>query len=293
MRPCRSPNGCWSRFPSDVNFAAELAKLNAPPDAKDAADPSTESKKQIDEAVRNSVKQEVNRNYAEAIQAILGEYSAHPQDYLLNLRMGWLYYLSGSYDNSAQHYYTALQITPQSTEAGVGYLLPLLAQARYPDAESFVHEIVKGDPKNYYGNLRLAVALRLQGKYADAEQVVAPMPRGLSRRHLLPRRNGDAQSGPEQESCGPTIILQCAIARSGKCYRQTADPPTVTGLCAPLGAISLLPTHFWACHPSVPKSDVVRTFHLLGQFHRLGPAGLGLVSSCDLQWRGECDARPT
>jgi urea transporter/tetratricopeptide (TPR) repeat protein len=162
-------------YPSDVSFAAELAQLNAPPDAKDAANQSAESKKQIDEAVRNSVQQEGNRNYAEAIQAILGQYAAHPQDYRLNLRMGWLYYLSGSYDNSAQHYYAALQLVPQSFEAGVGYLLPLLAQARYPDAESFARDIVKSDAKNYYANLRLAVALRLQGKYADAEQVVKPM----------------------------------------------------------------------------------------------------------------------
>ncbi len=169
-------------YPADIYFTAELAKLQGPAGAKDdagqAADPkqeSAESKKEIDEALRISVQHEGSRKYAEAIQALLGPATAHPQDYLLNLRLGWLYYLNGAYDNSAERYYAALQVAPRSTEAGVAYLLPLLFQGRYRDAESFARDIIRSDPKNYYANLRLAVALRWQGKYAEAEQVVKPM----------------------------------------------------------------------------------------------------------------------
>ena len=57
----------------------------------------------------------------------------------------------------------------------MGYLLPLLAQARYQDAESLARQILAGDPGNYYANLRLAVVLRWQRKYAEAEEIVARM----------------------------------------------------------------------------------------------------------------------
>jgi tetratricopeptide (TPR) repeat protein len=117
----------------------------------------------------------MEHKYLEAIQAIQDQHGDQPQDYALNVRLGWLHYLAGNYGNSADYYYAAIQISPRSSEAGVGYLLPLLSQGRYKDAESFARQIIKGDPGNYYANLRLAVALRFQGKYDEAEKVIRQM----------------------------------------------------------------------------------------------------------------------
>jgi cytochrome c-type biogenesis protein CcmH/NrfG len=50
-----------------------------------------------------------------------------------------------------------------------------LAQARYADAEAFARQILQGHPDNYYANWRLAVALRWQAKYGEAEKVLRRM----------------------------------------------------------------------------------------------------------------------
>ena len=75
----------------------------------------------------------------------------------------------------SRYYYKAVQIAAKSSEAGLGYLLPLLAQARYQDVESLARQILAGDADNYYANLRLAIALRYQGKYSEAEKVAQHM----------------------------------------------------------------------------------------------------------------------
>ena len=41
--------------------------------------------------------------------------------------------------------------------------------------ESQAKVLLRQDPGNYYGNLRVAVALRLAKKYADADAIVQPM----------------------------------------------------------------------------------------------------------------------
>jgi cytochrome c-type biogenesis protein CcmH/NrfG len=162
-------------YPADVNFTAEMDLLGAAGAGKNAQNPPAEDNPQIKEAVRKSYQLEDNQELDEAIKVISDQVAGNPKDYALNLRLGWLYYLSGNYRSSSQYYYKALQISPRSIEAGVSYLLPLLAQARYKDAETFARQILEGDPGNYYGNLRLAVALRLQDKHAEAEKVIQPM----------------------------------------------------------------------------------------------------------------------
>jgi tetratricopeptide (TPR) repeat protein len=161
-------------YPADPHFAREMAILSA---AQTVAAPSlsSEGKSKMDEALCKCQQLEKEHKYTEAIQTLQDQHAAHPKDYALNLRLGWLHYLAGDYRNSADYYYAAIQVAPRSSEAGNGYLLPLLAQARYQDAESFARQIIKGDPGNYYANLRLAVALRLQGKYDEAEKVIRPM----------------------------------------------------------------------------------------------------------------------
>ncbi len=163
-------------YPADTRFQRQLAILSAAETVGDAAPrPSDTNQPAMEQSLAKSRQLEQQGNYAEAISAIQEQYAAHPQDYHLNLTMGWLHYVVGDYRSSANHYYAALRAAPQSSEAGVGYLLPLLALGRYESAESFARQITKGDPRNYYASLRLAVALRLQGKYAEAEKVVAPM----------------------------------------------------------------------------------------------------------------------
>lgn len=129
----------------------------------------------IQDAYYRSYGYERTEDYMNAIRALSGVFDAYPEGYTVNLRMGWLYYLNGNYANAMVHYETATRVAPYALEPKLGALLPLLAQERYGDAESQAYQIVSVDHYNYYGNLRLAVALRMQNKLAQARQIVAKM----------------------------------------------------------------------------------------------------------------------
>ncbi len=125
----------------------------------------------IKEAYHRSYIYEKSGDYADAIKALMPVYKSYPNGYTVNLRLGWLYYLAGRYADSEYHYKKALQAIPTSVEAVLGLMLPLMAQDRWSQVESLAYRILKTDYYNYYGNLRLSVALRHQNKFSMAEAV--------------------------------------------------------------------------------------------------------------------------
>jgi len=129
------------------------------------------SDKKIRDAYYKSYNYEKIENYSNAAKALMPVYKEYGNTYTVNVRLGWLYYLQKKYANSLEHYQKAIQIAPASLEAKSGRLLPLLAQERYAEAEQEAFGILKVDHFNYYGNMRLAYALRLQKKLDTAEQV--------------------------------------------------------------------------------------------------------------------------
>ena len=118
---------------------------------------------------------ETVKDYRQAIEALEPLLDRVEQQYLVSLRLGWLYYLSGDYQNSGSYYQAAIQAAPAATEPRVGYLLPLLAEQRYGEAETVAQQVLELDPANYYANLRLAYALRLQGQLPAAERIANKM----------------------------------------------------------------------------------------------------------------------
>ena len=126
-------------------------------------------------ALRQSSEYEKSKDYPKAIEALLPTHAAHAQDYLLNERLGWLYYLSGRYDDAQRYYQEAVKARPQAIEAKLGCLLPMLAGEALPGSRGDRRDVLTVDPWSYYGNLRLAVALRGQKKVAEAMQVVQRM----------------------------------------------------------------------------------------------------------------------
>ncbi|MBM3883188.1 MAG: tetratricopeptide repeat protein [Verrucomicrobia bacterium] len=130
---------------------------------------------EIREAYHDSYRYEKAQAYDDARKALLPVLSAYPQGYTANLRLGWLYYLSGNYATAKTYYQTAIRVAPASLEAKLGYLLPVLAQERFEEAETVARQITRVDPSNYYGNLRLAFALRHQKKFDLAEEILNRM----------------------------------------------------------------------------------------------------------------------
>ncbi|MEJ2540247.1 MAG: hypothetical protein P8188_09785, partial [Gemmatimonadota bacterium] len=126
-------------------------------------------------AYARSFTYERTQAYDDAIRALAPVYDAVPNGYTVNLRMGWLFYLNGNYSNSITHYEVAEAAAPGALEPRLGHLLPLLAQERWADAEALGYQVVSADHFSYYGNLRLAIALRMQGKLDAAYQVALKM----------------------------------------------------------------------------------------------------------------------
>jgi len=131
--------------------------------------------KEILECYTTSHSHERTQNYDDAISALAPLRRNNARDYTLNLRLGWLYYLSGNYANSRQYYQRAAVVSRSSVETRLGYMLPLLAQERYEEVESVARQVINIDYANYYANLRLAYALRLQKKHDQAEKVLDQM----------------------------------------------------------------------------------------------------------------------
>ncbi|MFA6542984.1 MAG: tetratricopeptide repeat protein [Limisphaerales bacterium] len=130
---------------------------------------------EIRDAYHKSYRYEKAQNYADAIKALAPVVSGYPQAYTVNLRLGWLHYLTGGYATARKHYETAIKTAPDSIEAKLGHTLPLMAQEKWEDAEAMARQVLRVDPSNYLANLRLTYVLRLQKKYDPAEQVLNAM----------------------------------------------------------------------------------------------------------------------
>lgn len=126
-------------------------------------------------AYQRSFEHERTENYQDAIRALAPVYEAYPNAYTVNLRMGWLFYLNGNYNNAVAHYDVAITAAPAALEPKLGKMLPLLAQERWSDVEGVAYQVVSIDHYSYYGNLRLLVALRMQGKLEAAYQIALKM----------------------------------------------------------------------------------------------------------------------
>jgi tetratricopeptide (TPR) repeat protein len=129
----------------------------------------------IYESYKSSYNYEKMYRYQDSIKALSPVYNDYKNAYTVNLRLGWLYYLNGNYSNAVFHYRNAVKAAPDNIEAKLGYMLPLLAQQKYSEAEEVGYKILKIDNYNYYGNYRLALALKNQKKYNLAEKIIIKM----------------------------------------------------------------------------------------------------------------------
>lgn len=130
---------------------------------------------EIRDTYHKSYRYEKAQNYADAIKALSPVIDAYPTAYTVNLRLGWLNYLTGGFATARKHYETAIKTAPDSIEAKLGHTLPLMAQEKWDDAAAVARQVLRIDPSNYLANLRLTYVLRLQKKFDAAEQILNGM----------------------------------------------------------------------------------------------------------------------
>ena len=131
--------------------------------------------KQLVKAYYQSYNYEKMADYKDAIRSIMPVYEKYPRGYTVNLRLGWLYYLNKNYADSIKFYKNAEYIIPSSIEPMLGMALPLMAQKRWSEVEDLMYKVIKIDYYNYYANLRLAIALRMENKLNQAKKIVDKM----------------------------------------------------------------------------------------------------------------------
>ncbi len=133
------------------------------------------SQAEVTKAFTSSYQLEYNGYYLDAIKALEPALKNDPKGYVVNLRKGYLHYLSQQFNESIDYYNKAIAASPMAVDAKLGKIMVLLAQGNYKGVESEGSLLVKMDNFNYLGNLRLAFALRMQKKFDFAEKVVAKM----------------------------------------------------------------------------------------------------------------------
>lgn len=105
-------------------------------------------------------------NNTDAIKELKSVYMEN--SYELNLRLGWLDYMAGSYTESVTFYNKALALMPYSEEARFGLILPKLALGKTDEVISIYKEILKNSPNQSQANYRLGLIYYEKKDYLTA-----------------------------------------------------------------------------------------------------------------------------
>jgi tetratricopeptide (TPR) repeat protein len=128
----------------------------------------SQNKISIPQAFANSYISEGNKDYSKAIADLMQVYDS--KFYEVNVRLGWLYYYSASYEESQKYYNIAIQLKPNSIESRLGYVLPASALAYWDKVLEQYLEILKIDDKNSTVNYFVGLIYFNRNDYNNAEK---------------------------------------------------------------------------------------------------------------------------
>jgi tetratricopeptide (TPR) repeat protein len=125
-----------------------------------------QNEKRFQEAFSASYKHETDGDYTKAADVLRKEYDEF--SYEVNLRLGWLTYLNGSFTESSAFYNKAIQLMPLSIEARLGFVLPASAMGAWDHVITRYNEILKIDPNHYLTNYRMGLIYYYREDYQTA-----------------------------------------------------------------------------------------------------------------------------
>lgn len=88
--------------------------------------------------------------------------------YEINLRLGWLNYNAGLFDDSKVNYRKALAVLPYSEEAKFGIILPLAARGEWDEVIRYYNQILANNPGNTVALYRLGLIYYNRKDYIQA-----------------------------------------------------------------------------------------------------------------------------
>lgn len=129
----------------------------------------TQNQTIIQAAFAKSYESEQAGKYTTAITDLKPVYRA--DGYFVNIRMGWLYYLTKQYTESIKYYNIAIALKPYAIEARFGCIKPLSAIESWENVKRHYVQILKIDPQNTLANYWLGVIYYNRKSYAAAEKL--------------------------------------------------------------------------------------------------------------------------
>jgi len=119
------------------------------------------------QAFANSYTAEKSKDYKKAIAELTKVYASDA--YEINLRLGWLTYISGQLAESVKYYKNAIALKPYAIEPKLGLTYPLGMQNKVDDLMALYNRILETDPQHTIANYRLGYIYYNKGQYEKAE----------------------------------------------------------------------------------------------------------------------------
>lgn len=120
----------------------------------------------LEKAFARSYEMENKNNFIASVNELEKIYD--PSSYEVNLRLGWLYYNAGNFDESENHYELAQQLKPYSEEARFGLILPRAALGKWEEVITLYNEILEIHPNNTIAMYRLGMIYYERKDYQKA-----------------------------------------------------------------------------------------------------------------------------
>jgi tetratricopeptide (TPR) repeat protein len=125
----------------------------------------------IGELFESSFQAEAAGKLDDALKDDLKILNLDAQNYVAQLRAGWLYYLKGDLESSVKYYRKAVSLKPGAVEPQLGLIRPLQAQRAWKEAEEAAKAVLKKASRNYTALTRLAEIYTAQGRHEEAAEL--------------------------------------------------------------------------------------------------------------------------
>jgi len=122
----------------------------------------------LQEAFSKSQAYESRGNFTDAISTMKAIYAE--DSYEINLRLGWVTYLNGSFTESASYYQKAITLKPYAIEPKLGFVYPASALGNWDQVIAQYTAILATDPQNTTANYRMGSIYYGRKDYAKAEK---------------------------------------------------------------------------------------------------------------------------
>jgi len=122
----------------------------------------------IIKAYESSYVFEKSGSYNKAIESLKSVYDEKSYD--INLRLGWLFYLSGSFSESMTYYQRSMTLMPYSEEAKFGLTYPAAALGKWDMVTNLYLKIIEVSANNTTALYKLGMIYYGQANYTKASE---------------------------------------------------------------------------------------------------------------------------